>query len=457
MTYRFPRADTRPVLLGLRWPQLAVLTVTATVALGLLITMPSIVGLAAAVAALTAGAVVVGVRPGGRPVEEWVPIALRWYAGGARTRRAPRPAVPPPPPLAGITLHAAHHPNHPTPIGLIADRHTGAWTAVIELDGTDLTHNNPDEAAHRAAAWGTYLDTLPTDVGLRVTWLHTATPIRPNDDLPEAIDADPADPTWASYLQLLGALTGDARTHRSHLAYTITPPRRALRLRSDEPSTAAEAAVDLALRAGELLAPAGLRVARVLDREAVVDLFARAFDPTRPTGTSCPWPTRTDETADTYRTDRTLHATFWVADWPRRDVPVGFLDELLTFPNETVRFALTIEPDNPTAATRRVRAARAGRLADDELRQRSGYLDSVERGNEQQRLAEHEQHLADGHHDHRYAGHLTITATTPEDLDKLAAAVTTASAAAQLEIRRLWGEQADAFTTTLPLGRGLQR
>jgi hypothetical protein len=70
-------------------------------------------------------------------------------------------------------------------------------------------------------------------------------------------------------------------------------------------------------------------------------------------------------------------------------------------------------------------------------------------------LAQREAELADGHASFRYSGFVTVSA--PGGLELAAACETIVHAAGQcrLVLRRLYGEQARAYTCTLPLGRGV--
>jgi hypothetical protein len=63
--------------------------------------------------------------------------------------------------------------------------------------------------------------------------------------------------------------------------------------------------------------------------------------------------------------------------------------------------------------------------------------------------------LADGHAEMRFAGFVTVSARSAEELERTATEVEHAAALCRLELQRLYGEQGESFTFTLPLGRGL--
>jgi hypothetical protein len=64
--------------------------------------------------------------------------------------------------------------------------------------------------------------------------------------------------------------------------------------------------------------------------------------------------------------------------------------------------------------------------------------------------------LAAGHSEVRMSGFVTVTGRDPDDLRHACAEVLEQAARARLELHRLYGQQADAFTFTLPLCRGLR-
>jgi hypothetical protein len=64
--------------------------------------------------------------------------------------------------------------------------------------------------------------------------------------------------------------------------------------------------------------------------------------------------------------------------------------------------------------------------------------------------------LAAGHAEVRLAGFVTVSGRDLDDLRAACAEVHEHAARARLELHRMYGQQADAFTFTLPLCRGLR-
>jgi hypothetical protein len=66
-----------------------------------------------------------------------------------------------------------------------------------------------------------------------------------------------------------------------------------------------------------------------------------------------------------------------------------------------------------------------------------------------------ETELADGHAEYRFTGYVTVTGSDRDELEAACVETQQAAQRAQLELCRLYGRQEEAFTWTLPLGRGL--
>ena len=67
-----------------------------------------------------------------------------------------------------------------------------------------------------------------------------------------------------------------------------------------------------------------------------------------------------------------------------------------------------------------------------------------------------EAELAAGHAEVRLAGFVTVTGRDAEDLRRSCSEVHEHAARARLELHRMYGQQAQAFTFTLPFCRGLR-
>src|SRR5439155_15951031 len=120
----------------------------------------------------------------------------------------------------------------------------------------------------------------------------------------------------------------------------------------------------------------------------------------------------------TYRTDGAIHATYWIASWPRTDVGAAFLSPLLLHAQLARVVAVTIEPISPLKAIREVEAARTSDLADRELRGRFGFIETARRRRMTDATVQREEELADGHAAVRFAGYVTVSARSLEELER---------------------------------------
>ena len=108
-------------------------------------------------------------------------------------------------------------------------------------------------------------------------------------------------------------------------------------------------------------------------------------------------------------------------------------------------------------ALRKVEASRTADLADAELRRRGGFVSTARHTHESDVLARREAELAEGHSVAMLHGLRHVSAASqrtnwwpPCDM------VPHAAGQSRLALRRLYGDQAAAFTCTLPLCRGPQ-
>src|SRR5699024_6335389 len=130
------------------------------------------------------------------------------------------------------------------------------------------------------------------------------------------------------------------------------------------------------------------------------------------------WPVATETAWASYATDGVHHATYWIAGWPRIDVGAAFLSPLLLHADIVRGLAVTIEPTSPPRAIREVESARTADVADRELRGRMGCLETARRRRAQEATARREEELADGHAAVRFAGYVTVSARTSEELER---------------------------------------
>ena len=133
-----------------------------------------------------------------------------------------------------------------------------------------------------------------------------------------------------------------------------------------------------------------------------------------------------------------------------------FMDALLGRSSIVRTVAVTFEPIPIERSTREVEAAMTRDRADRELRHRFGQSETARQRQAEEATARRESELVAGHGEVRLTGFVTVTGRDLDDLRHACSEVHEHAARARLELHRMYGQQADAFTFTLPLCRGLR-
>jgi hypothetical protein len=513
--YRFGPLEQRGVIIGLRGGQIAVLAVAGVVAVGLFRTARAS-GLVLAVVVFGAATVTAFVPVRGATLEQWAPTLLHWSGragrrrwladrpgasrgpgggpggaqrrgpggGGGRTRvRRPggRPRLPPG--LDGLAIFDAVAAGDDKPIGIVHDRRGGMFSAVLEVRGGAFALLDVADKERRLATWATVLAALGRagSAVARLQWIERTFPAGSHRlPLPPAGEAtgqrgqrgqraarrSPPPGCVESYAELIEEAGPATQEHETFLVVTMHAREISRAARHDEGGVHAAAAAvvgrEMRLLQGQLRT-ADLTVERVLNAAACERALRRSFaerpepeaSPHVARPSRWPWPVATEATWAAFRTDGVWHATYWIAEWPRVEVGPDFLAPLLLQSVGRRTVAVTMVPTNPLQAARSVEAAKTAEVADGELRRRAGFLNTARRERESEHLFRRESELAEGHADYGFAGYVTVSAADPDELQRGCAEAEQLAHQAHLELRRLYGRQDDAFTWTLPLGRGL--
>jgi hypothetical protein len=341
-------------------------------------------------------------------------------------------------------------------MGVVHDRRNRTVTAALSLRGQSFALLGPDEQDRRVGAWSSVLAALAREGSpvRRVQWLAASFPDRGHgvrSFLADAAMVDPASACLASYDALLGEMDADACAHDVVLAVQVRAPK-----------SVEVACASLQREIASLtrqLTEADVLVDGVLTVDELAHQLLRTYEPQAAPGgpvpsAGDPWPMAMEESWSTVRVDGIVHATFWVAEWPRTEVRSDFLAPLL-LGSARATLSVVMEPLGPEAAVRKVEASRTADLADSELRRRSGFVSTARHARESEVLARREAELADGHASFRYSGFITVSAPDGEELVAACDTVLHAAGQCRLSLRRMYGDQATAYTCTLPLGRGL--
>jgi hypothetical protein len=464
--YRFGLRERGGALAGWRAGQ--ILTVASGLLVGVVIlrSQPDVTGVAVAFLILLTCVALATWPVSGRTGDQWIPVVVRWSArrlGGRGSGRGPwrssgwgsrRTDA-----LCGLRLLSVG----PRDLGVVHDVRGRTLTAVLSLRGRSFALLGPDEQDRRVAGWSVVLAALAREGSpvRRVQWLAASFPDEGRgvrSHLHAHRVADPASACAASYESLLGDFDADASTHDVALALQVRMGKSL-----EGGCQALQREINQVVRQ---LGEADVDVQAVLAADGVADLLLRTYEPHGPASPNAspnaspepshpdPWPMAVSEEWSILRVDGMVHATFWVAEWPRTEVHSDFLAPLLLSPARAT-LSMVMEPLGPEKAMRKVEASRTADMADAELRRRSGFMSTARHARESEVLARREAELADGHASFRYAGFVTVSAPSEPELVVACDAVQHAAGQCRLLLRRLYGDQAIGYTCTLPLARGL--
>jgi Putative type VII ESX secretion system translocon, EccE len=445
--YRFGPRERGGALAGWRAGQ--IVTVAVGLVFGVLVLRwdPTAVGVAAAIGILVLYGALATVPMAGRTGDEWLPVVVCWSARRRGPWGARRGGA-----LRGLRLLRADWRE----MGVVHDRAGRTLTAAVSLRGASFALLGADEQDRRVGAWASVLASLAREgsPAHRVQWVAASFP----DDgqgvrsyLAAEARPDVTSACAASYDALLADMDSRTCAHEVVLAVQVRL------VRSVEVGCATLAREVGALV--RLLADADVHVDSVLSADDLAHQLLRTYEPQAAAPGDSPaqdhWPMAMEETWSEVRVDGMVHATFWVAEWPRIEVRSDFLAPLLLGSARST-LAVVMEPLGPDTAVRKVEASRTADLADAELRRRGGFTSTARHARESEVLARREAELAEGHASFRYSGYVTVSAPSREELAAACDVVVHAAGQSRLALRRLYGDQASAYTCTLPLCRGLR-
>jgi hypothetical protein len=494
LSYRFGPLERRGLLGQVRGGQAVAVAAGVLAAIVVLDRAPTAAG-AFLGTLLLGGALLVAFAPvGRRTAEEWMPVALAFGVRSVRGRlrfrsrapgagmvatehpgplrrrlRHPRPDAPAA--LKGLRIVDAPYREHP--IGVLCEQRGRRLTAVLACRVIAFSLLDAEAQERRLARWGLILAGAAGGAVRRIQWIERTAPAQ-GDELARWLHAerDPAvplrgTPMIESYLELIGATTRATQEHEVLIAIQVDARRVGERGRE----AGQRALIEQAERVAQGLEAAEVRVLGALGAGQLARTLRTAFDPYARAELAAveaaepgrvglaeanAWPLGAREHWEHYCSDGAAHATFWIGGWPRVDVSPMFMEALLGRSNVVRTVAVTFEPIAPERSTRDVEAAVTRDRADRELRHRFGQAETARQRQAQDATVRREAELAAGHAEVRLAGFVTVSGRDRDDLRRACSEVHEHAARARLELHRMYGQQADAFTFTLPLCRGLR-
>ena len=494
LAYRFGPLERHGLLGPLTGSQALLLLLGASLAVAGVDLLPPAAGVILALGPLAGAALVVVLPLGGRTVDAWAGVLLTFLLRGSGLPRSARrtfvstapvvgmrwlgpgrrlldPAEHPPPVVGTVKIEQRSHRGRP--LGVLSERRGHRLTAVLACRAASFALLDPEAQERRLSHWGVVLGAAAATPIRRLQWIERTSPARA-DELARWLHhaRDPTTPPRGtplveSYLELISGTARVAQDHEILIGVQVDQSR----LRDRDRTPVDQALVEQTERVARGLEAAEIRVLGALSPEQLARALRSSFDPFAAAemaaletadrgreGVSAvnAWPVGAREYWDRYACDGAQHATYWIAGWPRVDVSPLFMDALLGSSEVVRSVSVTFEPIPAARSTREVESAVTRDRADRELRRRFGQNETARQRLAQEAAARREAELAAGHSEVRLAGFVTVSGRDEVELRRACARVSEHAARARLELHRLYGQQADAFTFTLPLARGLR-
>ena len=470
---KFSRLPKRGVLFGLSGPQLVVVGTGAAVLVAALY-LGGGATLAYASPIIAACAALAWVSVGGRKLIAWLPVVVRWAwrsTGGQLVFRRrvvkPRPAgtlV-----LPGDVACLRQWSDPETGAVMVHDPHRATLTAIVGVTHPAFTLLDPAEQDRRVTGWGRVLATACRSG--RIASLQVMERTLPDSgrglaDWWSRHGRD--DGSWASttYAELVGRAGPAGERHASTISLSLDLKAAGRAIRAAGGGNRGAAAVlrqemttlTAALRAADLnpsqwLEPGDLAL---ILRSAYDPVVAGALERHGELGRNLATagPVAVAETWSSLRSDSAHHCVLWISEWPRSLVFPGFLAPLLLTSGVRRTFTLLYTPLRTDQASRDIRKKKTEYISDAAQRQRIGQIEDSQQSAEYHDVLQQEADLTAGHGILRVTGLINVTASDADELESVVAGIEQAAIQASCETRRLWGQQAQAFTAAaLPLCR----
>jgi len=480
--YSFDPLERRGLLLGLQANQIAIASTGLLAAWVAIRVLAGSGGVLMALGCVVAAGAATFWTKDGRTAASWADLSLRWCF---RRLRGPlisgepldgfrlsgiRPIVGVEPAagkissiaLPGVELSELRAELGQPAVGVVIDMASGNWVAVLPVRGRSFSLLDPEDQARRLDSWRVVLNSLarPGTSVRRVQWIERTWQAGDSTLLETARTLDLADRQCGgavrSYAEVAAGASTAVQMHAAFVAVAVPGPRTV----SGEAGRRTSDVIRRELRLLEgQLRNGELWTSGPLDSNGIAGLMESAHSDqpseSRTRTRRFLWAIAEDEGWSFLRAGGTLHATYWIAEWPRIEVGPDFMSPLLMNGGRR-SVSVTMAPVPLERAARQVRSARTADVADEQLRSRAGFVPNARRGKEAESTVRREEELAVGHAEYRFSGYVTVSAGDRAGLDLACAETEHAAQAAHLEIRRLYGRQRDAFTFTMPLARGLR-
>jgi hypothetical protein len=169
------------------------------------------------------------------------------------------------------------------------------------------------------------------------------------------------------------------------------------------------------------------------------------------------WPLSTDDHWEAYRSDGAWSTTWQICEWPLQGVTADFAAPLMMWPRCERTVSVTYRPIPVTRARRQNRTQQIVHRSNQQQLEDWGSHPGAAGDLEHDDLVREDVERALGAATYRFAGYVTVSAPTSEELEERNLLIGRAVHDSQLEVQRLWGQQEIGFfAAALPLCRGVE-
>lgn len=478
-TYTLEPLDTSGVFLGLGVVQCLLLGSGITLAV-LAITAGFPIAVAATPIVAAGAASFARVR--GQAAWEWIPLTVGWIGGTLRRGRqwhAPLPLWPTddtrPPPLpaclAGLDLIDLDWRGGRS-LGAVRDPQRHTLTAVVPVSGPQFVVEPRSEQERLLAGWGDVLGQFAVERGV-VTHLAWSDLTRPSGMRQHLawIDTGPRGEPNAtaidSYRELIEVATATAVSHEVLVSITVARDRLGRHKTGTADEALAKALVsstDALLRG---LRSAGLSAGDPLDGRGLQQTLRLRVDPVPKavsnrkgrlaerlalvhSSTSGPLAVNVDWRH--VHTDNAFHRTWWIGTWPRLAQPPSWMEPFLAGGAITRTFTVVLVPVPTHQSRRRIERDLVKLESDASTKEEKGRRVDARHRRATQALLDREEELVAGYPEIAYAGLVTVSAATLDELDVHGEIIEQLARESGMDLRPLDARQDLAWAAGLPFG-----
>jgi hypothetical protein len=356
----------------------------------------------------------------------------------------------------------------------VRDRQCHTLTAIVPVSGPQFVVEPRSEQERLLTGWGDVLGQFAVERGVvtHLAWSDLARPSGMHQHrswIAAGPRGDEHRSARASYRELLDVVTASAVSHDVLVSITVAKERlgrqRTGGVSPDEHLGRALSSATEALLRG--LRSAGLIADAPLDARGIQRTLRERVDPVAPTNmarvgglaerlalvrTSTAGPVATHTEWSYLRTDGAFHRTWWIGTWPRLAQPPSWMEPFLAAGGITRTMTVVLVPVATHQSRRRIERDLVKLESDAATKEDKGRRVDARHRRATQALLDREEELVAGFPEVAYAGLVTVSAGSLEELDEHGEIVEQLARENGMDLRLLDARQDVGWAASLPVG-----